>query len=107
MMMMTSVSVGLRETPPMEIIEGRKGQHNTTQHNTKRMHHTQSICHLICQTKNDSPNRKHCGSFRELTALFSIIFRNSSIRSGLISAWTTTEKGLLLVADMAVRDVLE
>ena len=43
------------------------------------------------------------GSLRELMALCSIIAKNSSIRSSLISAWTMTENGL---ADM-LRAVLE
>jgi hypothetical protein len=43
------------------------------------------------------------GSLRELMALFSIIAKNSSIRSSFISAWTMTENGL---ADM-LRAVLE
>jgi hypothetical protein len=38
----------------------------------------------------DVPNLKHPGSLRDATALASITERNSSMRSGLISACTTT-----------------
>ena len=40
-----------------------------------------------------SPNRMHPGSLRDWIALFSIILRNSSMRSSLISASTMTENG--------------
>jgi hypothetical protein len=40
------------------------------------------------------PKRMQPGSSRDLIALFSIIFKNSSMRSSLISASTMTENGL-------------
>jgi hypothetical protein len=51
-------------------------------------------------TNDHLPKRKHPGSFLELTALFSIIFRNSSIRSGWISASTITANGLDMLRDV-------
>ena len=50
------------------------------------------------------PKRRHPGSARLPTAFFSINSRNSSILSGLISASTTTAKGLAVravVVDLA------
>lgn len=45
---------------------------------------------ILAEGYDDVPNLKHPGSLRDATALASIMERNSSMRSGLISACTTT-----------------
>lgn len=68
------------------------------------------LLHTVLRKKGKAvffyaPNRTQPGSLRELSALFLIISKNSSMRSGLTSAWTTTAKGL--AADILVVEVDE
>ena len=51
-----------------------------------------------------SPKRMHPGSLREFSALLLIIGKNSSIRSGLISASTITLNGFDILSVVVVRN---